>query len=97
MFNIFRNEGEPIFESIQVRKIFRRVQHHQLSDTIKACEVRDDIDGITYLEAANHLTAAFYKTLEYQLYQKVSGVQPSGGKSGDNSGSGGPNKGGRNS
>ena len=79
--------------STQVRELFRRVQHPQIQYTVKAIEVRDDLDGITYSEAATHLTAAVFKIPEYQLSRKVSGVQSSGGNSGGNSGVGsGPRK-----
>ena len=63
-FNIFREEGEPIADSTEVNERFRRVHHPQLSDIVKALEVRVDLDGITYSEAANHLTAAVYKMPE---------------------------------
>ena len=53
--------------STQVREIFRRVQHLQLQDRVKALEVRAEIDGIKYYEAYNHLKAAVYKIQEYQF------------------------------
>ena len=61
MFKIFHDEEEPMNNSTQVRELFRRVQHLQLQDTVKALEVRDDLDEITYSEAANNLTAAISK------------------------------------
>ena len=91
-FNVFRNEGEPMANSMQVHELFRRVQHPQPQDTVKAIEVRDDLDGIKYSYAANHLTYTVYKIPEYQLLHKVSGIQASGGNSGD----GGPRRGGHN-
>ena len=81
----------------QVRELFVRVQHPQLQDTVKAFEVRSELDSITYSEADNHLTAAVSNMVEYQLSQKVSGIQASGGNSGGNSGGGSPHKGGPNS
>ena len=94
MFKIFHDEEEPMDNSTQVRELFRRVQHPQLQDTAKAIEVRAELDGIKYLEAANHLTAAISNTPEYQFYQKVFGVQSSGGNIGGNKGGGvGPRKG----
>ena len=89
MFNIFRYEGVPMTVSTQVHKLFSRFQHPQLQDTVKALEVRADLDGITYSEADFHLTAAVSKIPDYQLPQNVSGIQASGG----NSGGGGPCKG----
>ena len=94
-FNIFREEGEPMADSTQINERFSRFHQPQLSDIVKALEVRADLDGITYSEAANHLTAAVSKMPEYQLSQNISGVHSSGGKSGGNSGDGGPHKGGR--
>ena len=43
MFNIFCNEGVPMAKITQVREL----RHPQLQDTVKALEVRDDLDGIT--------------------------------------------------
>ena len=55
--------------------MFKRVQHLQLQDTVKALRVRFDLDGITYTEAANHLTAAISELPEYQLACRTSSVQ----------------------
>ena len=52
-------------DSTQVRELFSRVQHPQLQDTVKALEVRADLYGITYSEAANLLTATVSKIPEY--------------------------------
>ena len=68
MFNIFCDEGEQMADSTQVRELFRRVQHQQLQDTVKALEVKDELDGITYSEASNHLTASVSNIPEYQFY-----------------------------
>ena len=87
-------------DSQQVHELFRKVQHPQIQDTVKALEGRADLDVITYLEADNHLKAAVSKIPEYQSSQNVSGIKASGGNSGVNSGGnssgGGPRKGGRN-
>ena len=48
IFNIFHDEEKPMVDSTKLREIFRRVQHPQLKDTVKAIEVRSDLDGITY-------------------------------------------------
>ena len=90
MFNIFRDEGEEMADSTQVRELFKRVQHPQLLDTVKALEVRADLDGISYTKAANHLTASVSKMPEYQLARKVAGIQARRGNSG-------PRKGGKDS
>ena len=75
MFTIFKEEGEPIPDNAQIRELFKRVQHPQLQDTIKVLRVRFDLDGITYTEAANHLTAAVSELHEYQLAHITSSVQ----------------------
>ena len=62
-FKIFRDEGEPMANSTQVHELFRRVQHPQLQDRFKAITVRAELDGIAYLEAADHLTAAVSKMI----------------------------------
>ena len=67
MFNIFRNEEEPMADRTQVHELFWKVQHPQLQDTVKSLEVRDDLDGITYSEVDNHLTAVVSKMPEYQF------------------------------
>ena len=67
MFNIFREEGEQLKENAKVRELFKHVQHMQLQDTVKALHVRYDLDGITYTEAVNHLTAAVSDLPEFQL------------------------------
>ena len=67
MFNISKEEGEQLTENAKVRDLFKHVQHTQLQDTVKALRVRYDLDGITYTEAANHLTTAVSKLPEFQL------------------------------
>ena len=74
MFNIFKEEGEQLTENAKVRELFKCVQPTQLQDTVKALRVRYDLDGITYTEAANHLTAAVSELPEFQLAQRVSAV-----------------------
>ena len=46
---------------MQIRELFRRVQHPQLQNMAKALEVRTDLDGITQSDSVNHLTAAISK------------------------------------
>ena len=83
-------------DSMQVREIFRRFQHPQLQDMVKALEDRYELDWIAYSEAANQLTAAVSNMPEYQFFLKVSGIHDSGGNSGGNSSGSGPRKGGWN-
>ena len=71
MFNIFQEEGEELTENAKVRELLKRVQNNQLQDTVKALRVRFDIDGISYTEAANHLTSAVSELSEYLLTRRV--------------------------
>ena len=84
-------------EKTQVRELLSRVKHPQLQGIVKALEVRYELDDIAYSEASNDLIAAVSKIPYYQLSQKHSGIQTSGGNSGSNSGFGVQRKGGRNS
>ena len=59
----------------------------QEGEPIKALRVRFGLDGITYTEAANHLTAAVSELPEYQLARRTSSVQRVRG-GGNRSGSG---------
>ena len=77
MFNIYKDDGDEFTENAKQRELFKRVQHPQLHDTIKALKVRFDMEGITYTHAANHLTAAVLELPEYHLTHKVS-ASPSG-------------------
>ena len=36
MFNIYEEEGEEFTENAKLRELFKRVQHPQLQDTVKA-------------------------------------------------------------
>ena len=72
MFNIYEEEGEEFTENAKLRELFKRVQHPQPQDTVKALKVHFDMEGITYTQAANHLTAAVSEFPEYHLNCKVS-------------------------
>ena len=75
MFNIYEDEGEKYTDAAKIRELFKRVQHPQLQDTVKALKVRFDMDGLTYTQAANHIAAAVSEMPEYQLARKVSSAQ----------------------
>ena len=75
MFNIFQEEGEELTENAKVRELLKRVQNNQLQDTVKALRVWFDIDGISYTEAANHLTSAVSELPEYLLACHVSSLK----------------------
>ena len=91
MFNIYEEEGEEFTENAKLHELFKQVQHPQLQDTIKALKVRFDMEGITYTQAANHLTAMVSEFPEYHLTRKVSASSSraprirGGGGSGHNS------------
>ena len=72
MFNMYEEEGEEFNENSKLPQLFKRVQHPQLQDTIKALKVRFDMEGLTYTQAANHLMAAVSELTEYHMMCKVS-------------------------
>ena len=78
MFNIYKEEGEEMTENAKLRELFKRTKHPQLTESVKALEVRYDMDGLTYTQAANHLTAAVSKLPDYQLARRVSNVKTTG-------------------
>ena len=75
MYNIFQEEGEELTENAKVRELLKHVQHNQLQDTVKALWVWFDLDGISYTEAANHLTSAVSELPEYLLARHVSSLK----------------------
>ena len=44
MFNIYEEEGEEFTENAKLRELFKRVQHPQLQDTVKALKVRFNME-----------------------------------------------------
>ena len=72
MFNIYKEEGEEFTQNAKICELFKHVQHPQLQDTVKAIKVHFDMEGITYTQAANHLTAVVSELPEYHLTRKVS-------------------------
>ena len=72
MLNIYEEEGEEFTENAKLRELFKRVQHPQLQDTVKALKVHFDMEGITYTQVAHHLTAAVLELPEYHFTRKVS-------------------------
>ena len=75
MFNIYKEKGEEMTENAKLRELFKNTKHPQLTESVKALEVRYDIDGLTYTQAANHLTAAVSKLPDYQMARRVSNVK----------------------
>ena len=75
MVNIYKEEGEEMTENAKLRELFKRTKHPQLVESVKALEVRYDMDGLTYTQAANNLTAAVSKLPDYQMARRVSNVK----------------------
>ena len=80
MFNIYKEEGEEMTENAKLREFFKRTKHPQLVESVKALEVRYDMDGLRYTQAANHLTAAVSKLPDYQMASRVSNVKTGSGQ-----------------
>ena len=72
MFNIYKEEGEEMTENAKLREIFKHTKHPQLTESVKVLEVRYDMDGLNYTQAANHLTTAVSKLRNYQMAHRVS-------------------------
>ena len=62
-------------ENAKLRELFKCTKHTQLVEYVKALEVRYDMDGLTYTQAANHLTAAVSKIPDYQMARRVSNMK----------------------
>ena len=48
MFNIYKEEGEEMTENAKLPELFKRTKHPQLTESVKALEVRYNMDGLTY-------------------------------------------------
>ena len=79
MFNIYEEEDEPFTEKEKVRELFKQVQHRDLQDTVKVLKVKFDLEGCTYTQAANHITAVVSELPEYNLSRKISATHIRGG------------------
>ena len=79
MFNIYKEEGEEMTENAKLRELFKCTKHPQLVESVKALEVRYDMDGLTYTQAVNHLTAAVSKLPDYRMARRVSNVKTGSG------------------
>ena len=89
MFNIFEVENEVISEQAKVRMLLKKVQHSQLQDAVGALRVRHQMEGITFTEAANHLSAIVSELPDHQSSRKLSAVDKSKVKHIRGGGSGG--------
>ena len=81
MFNIYKEESEEMMENAKLRELFKCTKHTQRTESVKALEVRYGMDGLTYTQAANHLTVAISKLPDYQMAHCVSKVKTAGGGS----------------
>ena len=79
MFNIYKEEQEEFSENAKLRELFKRVQHPQLQDTIKALKVHFDMEGLTYTQAANHLTVAVSELPEIHTTHQIAAARIRGG------------------
>ena len=78
MFNNYKEEGDEMMENEKLRELFKRTKHTQLTESVKALEVRYDMDGLTYTQAANHLTAVISKLPDYQMARRVFNAKTAG-------------------
>ena len=65
--------------SAKLQELLKRTKHTQMTESVKALEVRYDMDGLTYTQAANHLTAAVSKLLDYQMARCIYNIKTTGG------------------
>ena len=71
IFNIYEEEQEEFSDNAKIRELFKWVQHPQLQDTVKALKVCFVMEGLTYTQAANHLTAALSELPEFHTTRRV--------------------------
>ena len=71
MFNIFSEEGEEISEQAKVRILLKEVEHPQLQDAVNALRMRATMDGTTFTECANHLSAQVSELPDQQSTRKI--------------------------
>jgi hypothetical protein len=77
MFNIFEVENEAISEQTKVRMLLKKVQHPQLQDAVGTLRVQHQLEGLTFTEAANHLSAIVSELPDHQSNRKLSAVEKS--------------------
>ena len=83
MFNIFEEENEQVTEQAKVRLLLKKVEHPQLQDAVSALRIRASMEGITFTECANHLSAQVSELPDHQSSRKISGTGSERGKSSD--------------
>ncbi|KAI2490447.1 hypothetical protein MHU86_24134 [Fragilaria crotonensis] len=80
MFNIFEEENEEVSEQAKVRMLLKKVEHPQLQDAVGALRVRAAIEGISFTECANHLSAQVSELPDQHTPRKVSATGSRAGK-----------------
>ena len=83
MFNIFEEEDEQMTEQAKVCMLLRKVEHPQLQDAVGALRIRASIDGVTFTECANHLSAQVSELPDHQSSRKLSATGSDRSKSSD--------------
>ena len=61
-------------ENAKIHELFKCIQHSQLQDTVRALKVKLNLEGLTYMQAANHLAPVVSELPEHQMAVKVSQV-----------------------
>ena len=80
MFNIFEEENEEVSEQAKVRMLLKKVERPQLQDAVGALRVRAAIEGISFTECANHLSAQVSELPDQHTPRKVSATGSRVGK-----------------
>jgi hypothetical protein len=77
MFNIFEEEKRGDYRTSQSLNAIKKVEHPQLQDAVGALRVRASMEGITFTECANHLSARRLEFPDHQTPRKVSATASS--------------------
>jgi hypothetical protein len=80
IFNIYDELGEPMTEQAKVRMLLSTVEHPQLKEAIGALRVRASMDGTTFIECANHLSAQASELPDNLVNRKIAGTNSDRGK-----------------
>ena len=77
MFNIFKQENEPMSEEAKIRFLFQSIQHKDLLVAVEALRAQQTTgSNLTYTACCNHLTTAVSQLPEYiQRNRSISGVK----------------------
>ena len=70
-------------EQAKVCLLLKKVEHPQLQDAVSALRIRASMEGITFTECANHLSAQVSELPDHQSARKISGTGSERGKSSD--------------